>query len=653
MAGPAPKPTQVSDYVKNWRRKSPKDSMAPLITLCDGRLYDQIDVETLPGTEMVILCDTQTAPVKQTPLGLSAAEKKLVAHNVRSVNARRMQAEGMPSGGWVVDTRSKGCSCPYSRKRGLCCHIIAACIQGGVACPGITMHTRRFVRPNHSHYVLGAASSEESDGSPSDDISLDTRSQSATDTGSRINDTADGTDGLYSTEHCLTPPASPAPSSVSVASTTSLASTGTLVLEDEPDLQAFADTAPTGIQDDRRDDMPPEFLHGDVVGGARVDAVATEEAEAPSTLDGRVRSCAVVLGGDTPEVQLLHRVVMAPLTLQRTGEEAVQTALGVEYYQQRATPGGRITAKATNITPTGRGSWGSPGIFASEKVEAWRHVTKAVRDKGGKMFLQLWHTGRIGPPLNQPGGILPVSSSSKLETIHAGKKIVTREERMEPVPLRALETSEIPGIVADYRAAAENAIAAGFYGVELHAANGYLLEQFLHDGINDRTDRYGGSVESRARFLFEAVEAIFESLGSSKVDIRLSPFGSSFGDKDSDPIATYTHVLERLNDYDLAYAHLIEPRGYHVRNPMAPEKGSARQFRETYKGVLSSSGFDRQSAVSIVEDSAADTVAIGRHFISNPDLMWRFQLNKPLNDFNADSFYLGDARVYTDYPFLE
>ncbi|KAE9063635.1 hypothetical protein PF010_g28923 [Phytophthora fragariae] len=210
--------------------------------------------------------------------------------------------------------------------------------------------------------------------------------------------------------------------------------------------------------------------------------VAPSEAEAPSTLDGRVRSCAVVLGGDTPEVQLLHRVVMAPLTLQRTGEEAVQTALGVEYYQQRATPGGRITAKATNITPTGRGSWGSPGIFASEKVEAWRHVTKAVRDKGGKMFLQLWHTGRIGPPLNQPGGILPVSSSSKLETIHAGKKI---------------------------------------------------------------------------------------------------------------------------------------------------------------------------SAVRIVEDSAADTVAIGRHFISNPDLMWRFQLNKPLNDFNADSFYLADARVYTDYPFLE
>ncbi|KAG6610818.1 12-oxophytodienoate reductase 1 [Phytophthora cinnamomi] len=362
----------------------------------------------------------------------------------------------------------------------------------------------------------------------------------------------------------------------------------------------------------------------------------------------------LTLGGKKDPVQLLHRVVMAPLTRLRTGEEGVQKALGVEYYKQRATTGGLIIAEATNITPTGRGSWGSPGIFAPEQVEAWRHVTKAVHDKGGKMFLQLWHTGRIGHPLNQPGGILPVSSSSKLENIRAGKKIVTREGRKEPVPPRALETSEIPGIVADYRTAAENAIAAGFDGVELHAANGYLLEQFLHDGINDRTDKYGGSVENRARFLFEALEAILESLDSSKVGIRLSPFGGSFGDKDSDPIATYTYVLDKLNDYDLAYAHLIEPRGYHVRNPLAPEKGSARQFRDAYKGVLiAASGFDRQSAVQIVEEGAADAVAIGRHFISNPDLVKRFQTNKPVNDFDADTFYLGDARGYTDYPFLQ
>ncbi|EGZ26696.1 hypothetical protein PHYSODRAFT_442873, partial [Phytophthora sojae] len=234
--------------------------------------------------------------------------------------------------------------------------------------------------------------------------------------------------------------------------------------------------------------------------------------------------------------------------------------------------------------------------------------------------------------------------------LRAGKKIVTREGRMEPVPPRALETSEIPGIVADYRSAAENAISAGFDGVELHAANGYLLEQFLHDGINDRADQYGGSVENRARFLFEALEAILESPDSSKVGIRLSPFGGSFGDKDSDPVATYTYVLNRLNNYDLAYAHLIEPRGYHVRDPLAPEKGSARQFRETYKGVLlAASGFDRQSTVQIVEEGAADAVAIGRHFISNPDLVRRFQLNKPVNDYDTDTFYLGDARGCTDY----
>ncbi|EGZ10007.1 hypothetical protein PHYSODRAFT_338708 [Phytophthora sojae] len=245
------------------------------------------------------------------------------------------------------------------------------------------------------------------------------------------------------------------------------------------------------------------------------------------------------------------------------------------YYKQRATPGGLIIAEATNITPTGRGSWGSPDIFAPQQIEAWRHVTKAVH---GKMFLQL----------------------------------------------------------SDYRTAAENALKAGFDGVELHAANGYLLEQFLHDGINDRADQYGGSVENRARFLFEALEAILESLDSSKVGIRLSPFGGSFGDKDSDPVATYTYVLNRLNNYDLAYAHLIEPRGYH--------------FRETYKGVLlAASGFDRQSAVQIVEEGAADAVAIGRHFISNPDLVRRFQLNKPVNDYDTDTFYLGDARGYTDY----
>ncbi|EGZ05219.1 hypothetical protein PHYSODRAFT_342593 [Phytophthora sojae] len=261
----------------------------------------------------------------------------------------------------------------------------------------------------------------------------------------------------------------------------------------------------------------------------------------------------------------------------------------VEYYKQRAAPGGLIIAGATNITPTGRGSWGSPDIFAPQQIEAWRHVTKAVH---GKMFLQL----------------------------------------------------------SDYRTAAENALKAGFDGVELHAANGYLLEQFLHDGINDRADQYGGSVENRARFLFEALEAILESLDSSKVGIRLSPFGGSFGDKDSDPIATYTYVLNRLNNYDLAYAHLIEPRGYHVRNPLAPEKGSARQFRETYKGVLlAASGFDRESAVQIVVEGAADAVAIGRHFISNPDLVRRFQLNKPVNDYDTDTFYLGDARGYMDY----
>jgi N-ethylmaleimide reductase len=362
----------------------------------------------------------------------------------------------------------------------------------------------------------------------------------------------------------------------------------------------------------------------------------------------------ITLGGKKDPIRLLHRVVMAPLTRLRTGEEGVQTALGATYYGQRATDGGLIIAEATNITPTARGSFGSPGIFSPEQISAWQPVTQAVHAKGGRIFLQLWHTGRISHPLNQPDGVLPVSSSSKMENVTAGKKIATREGRQAPVPPRALEAREIPGIVSDYRVAAENALSAGFDGVELHAANGYLLEQFLHDGINDRTDQYGGSVENRARFLFEALEAILSSVESSKVGIRLSPFGGSFGDTDSDPIATYSYVLDKLSNYDLAYAHLIEPRGYHFRNPRTPDHGAARQFRDVYKGVLiTASGFDRDSAVQIVEDGAADLVAIGRYFISNPDLVERLRSNAPLTPFDADTFYSGDHRGYTDYPALD
>ncbi|KAF1325795.1 12-oxophytodienoate reductase, partial [Globisporangium splendens] len=362
----------------------------------------------------------------------------------------------------------------------------------------------------------------------------------------------------------------------------------------------------------------------------------------------------ITLGGKKDPITLLHRVAMAPLTRCRTGEEGVQTPLAVKYYTQRTTRGGLIVAEATNISPSARGAFGSPGIFTQQQVKAWEAITKSVHEGEGKIFLQLWHTGRVSHPLNQPNGQLPVSSTARLDDPRAGKKIATREGRQEPVVPRALEVNEIPGIVEDYKVAAKNALAAGFDGVELHAANGYLLEQFLHDGINRRTDEYGGSVENRARFLFEALEGILQVVDSSRVGIRLSPFGASFGDRDSDPIATYSHVLNKLNDYDLAYVHLIEPRGYHFLHPEAPPKGAANKFRSVYKGVLmTASGYDRESALKVVADGDADIVAFGRYFISNPDLVKRLHRNAELTEYDVETFYFGDTRGYTDYPFLD
>ncbi|GLE02390.1 hypothetical protein PINS_up011228 [Pythium insidiosum] len=239
--------------------------------------------------------------------------------------------------------------------------------------------------------------------------------------------------------------------------------------------------------------------------------------------------------------------------------------------------------------------------------------------------------------------------------VDENRVVPTQEGRSPLVPPRALETHEIPLICQDYRRAAENAIAAGFDGVEVHAANGYLLEQFLHDGINDRSDRYGGSVENRARFLFEVLDEVLKSLESSQVSVRLSPFGKSCGQHDSDPTATYSYVFDRLNAYDLAYAHVIEPRGFHYESELTPPEGATAFFRRVYKGVLmTASGYERDSSIDVVERGDADIVAIGRYFISNPDLVKRFRLNAKLTAMpERASFYLPGQQGYTDYPFLE
>jgi N-ethylmaleimide reductase len=361
----------------------------------------------------------------------------------------------------------------------------------------------------------------------------------------------------------------------------------------------------------------------------------------------------ITLGGKKDPLTLNHRIVMAPLARFRAGADGVQSEMAALYYSQRATDGGLIITEATDISPTAHGYYRAARVHSQAQVEAWKKVTEAVHAKNGKIFLQIVHTGRMSHPLNQPNGELPVSSSTNMDTTTA-HKITTSEGRKPYVQPRALETDEIPAIVQDYKNAAKNAIIAGFDGVEIHGANGYLIEQFLHDGINDRTDKYGGSVENRARFLFEVVEAVLEAVDSSRVGLRLSPFSMVLGQFDSDPVKSYGYVLKKLSDYDLAYAHVIEPRGFPVHeNPGAPAGGIVHIFRPLYEGVLmAASGYDRELAVKVVEDDDADLVAIGRYFISNPDLVKRFKLDAPLNPYDSSTFYTHGAEGYIDQPFL-
>lgn len=362
----------------------------------------------------------------------------------------------------------------------------------------------------------------------------------------------------------------------------------------------------------------------------------------------------LTLGGKNDPIVLKHRVVMAPLTRLKSDAKGVHSKLAATYYSQRATDGGLIIAEATDVSETAHGYHGAPGIYSDDHITAWKEINDAVHQKNGKMFLQIWHTGRRSHPLNQPHGQLPTSSSSVIGDT-SRSLVPTPDGRKAPVVPRALETNEIPGIVQDFKKAAQNAITAGFDGIEIHAANGYLFEQFLQDGINGRTDKYGGSIENRARFLFESLDAILEVVDSSRVGIRLSPFGMSFSQGDSNPVEHYGYVLKKLGTYDLAYVHLIEPRSFPGHeNLNAPAGGITAVFRPLYSGVLlTASGYDRDSAVRVVGDGDADLVAFGRYFISNPDLVKRLQLSAPLNPYDVKTFYLPGAEGYTDQPFFE
>jgi N-ethylmaleimide reductase len=342
-----------------------------------------------------------------------------------------------------------------------------------------------------------------------------------------------------------------------------------------------------------------------------------------------------------------HRVVMAPLTRQRAGQGNVPTDLVVEYYRQRASAA-LIVSEATQVSPRGQGYPGTPGIHSLDQVHGWHRVTEAVHAAGGRIFLQLWHVGRISHP-SFHGGELPVAPSA----VRPAGKGLTADWQMadHPTP-RALERSEIPQVVDEFRRGAENALAAGFDGVEIHGANGYLIDQFLRDGTNRRTDDYGGSVEFRARFALEVTDAVTSVWGADRVGIRLSPSGTFNDMKDSQPEQTFGYVVQQLAKRKLAYLHLVEAQEGDVRHGGRPVPIDF--FRGLYPGtIIVNSGYDRARADAVIARGAADLVAFGRDFIANPDLPARLRANAPLNPADASTFYGGGAKGYVDYPRLE
>jgi len=345
---------------------------------------------------------------------------------------------------------------------------------------------------------------------------------------------------------------------------------------------------------------------------------------------------------------LPNRIVMAPLTRNRAGDGNVPTALNATYYVQRASAG-LLIAEATQVTPSGQGYPATPGIHSPEQVEGWKLVTEAVHNHGGRIFLQLWHVGRISHPSLQPNGVLPVAPSA----IAPAEGTASTYEGPQPyVTPRALEIDELPGIVEQYRQGAANALAAGFDGVEIHGANGYLLDQFLRDGTNKRTDAYGGSIENRARLLLEVTAAVVDVWGADRVGVRLSPSSTFNSMSDSDPTATFSYAIEALNQFGLAYLHLLEPSEADARHggTLIPTS----YFRPLFKGTLMTNwDYDRDKANAAIASGDADLVSFGKLFIANPDLPERFRINASLNEPDPSTFYGGGEQGYIDYPALE
>ena len=346
-------------------------------------------------------------------------------------------------------------------------------------------------------------------------------------------------------------------------------------------------------------------------------------------------------------LSLPNRVIMAPLTRNRASPGNVPNAMNAHYYTQRAAAG-LIISEATQVSEQGVGYPLTPGIHTDTQVAGWRQVVDSVHAASGRMFLQLWHVGRISHPSLQPNGEQPVAPSA----VRPEGDAVTYEGLKPFETPRALEADEIPGIVEQYRLGAENAKRAGFDGVELHNANGYLLDQFLRDGTNKRGDAYGGSLENRARLSFEVLEAILSIWSSDRVGIRISPSGTFNDMHDSDPRRTFGYFVEQLNRYDLAYLHIVEPDDADraAGGVLVP----SQEFRPLFNNRLMACGdYDGPSGNRAIQTGAADMIAFGKRFLANPDLPRRIYLEAPLNEWDRETFYGGTEVGYIDYPTLE
>jgi N-ethylmaleimide reductase len=339
-------------------------------------------------------------------------------------------------------------------------------------------------------------------------------------------------------------------------------------------------------------------------------------------------------------LSLPNRVVMAPMTRSRADAVGNPTGIMAEYYEQRASAG-LIISEGVVISPQGKGYPNTPGIFTDEQTAAWTRIVETVHGMSGRIFAQLWHVGRVSHPSLQPGGVLPVAPSA----IAPAGRLYSPEGMRSFVAPRALDTAEIAGIVEQFRQAAVRAKRAGFDGVELHGANGYLIDQFLRDGSNERTDRYGGSLENRTRFLLETVEAVSSVLGAERVGVRLSPLGSIHGMHDSAPQTTFQYAASALRPFGLAYLHVVEKRD---------EAFDWRALRSAFGGpYVANGGYDRARAAAAIMAGDADLISFGAPFIANPDLVHRFRAGAQLGAGDRATYYTGGSRGYTDYPTLE